>query len=59
MNDVAADKMGLQPTAILEEVGEDNGNSVGIGKVGMLSEPVSVQQLAEKVKEAPLYFRMR
>lgn len=51
MNDVAADKIGLQPTDILETVGEENGKSMGIGKVGTLLEPMSVQQLAEKVKE--------
>ena len=52
MNDVAADKIGLQPTDILEEIGEDNGKSIGIGKVGTLPETMSVQQLAAKVKEA-------
>lgn len=52
MNDVAADKIELQSTAILEEIKEENGISMGIGKVGMLSNPITVQQLAKKVKEA-------
>lgn len=51
MNDVAADKICLKPTGILEVVKEEDGNVMGIGKVGTLPEPVSVRQLAEKVKE--------
>ena len=52
MNDVAADKIELKPTAILEEIGEADGKSMGIGKVGTLPETISVQQLAAKVKAA-------
>lgn len=52
MNDVAAEKIGLIPEDILEVVGENNeGDVLGIGKIGILQKEVTVKQLAEQVKQ--------
>lgn len=53
MNDVAADKIGLRADAVLEVTGEDGqGQEVGIGKAGELKEMLTIEDLAERVKEA-------
>lgn len=51
MNDVAAKKIGLDSSDILEEVAKsEDGKSMGIGKVGTLKQEKSVRELAELVK---------
>lgn len=51
MNDVAACKIGLESEDILEEVaGTEDGKNMGIGKVGMLKEKMSVKDIAALVK---------
>lgn len=51
MNDVAACKIGLESEDILEEVATtEDGKNMGIGKVGMLKEQMSVQDIAAFVK---------
>lgn len=52
MADLAAERLGLQPEEPLEVTGEADGHPVGVGKIGTLSEPVSVEVLARRVKEA-------
>lgn len=47
MNDVAADYLQLQAEDVLEPVMEEN---MGIGKVGTLPKEISVEELAQKVK---------
>lgn len=51
MNDKAAEKLGLQVEDILEPVKEADGEWKGIGKVGILSKPSTVEELAEKIKK--------
>ena len=53
MNDVAAEMIGLSKEDVLEEVGKnpETGKAAGIGTVGDLKEPVTVRELAERVKE--------
>lgn len=51
MNDIAAEKMEIQVQDILEPVKEAEGEWKGIGKIGKLSAPCTVKELAEKVKE--------
>lgn len=51
MNDVAAGKIGLASEDILEEVTKtENGKIMGIGKVGMLKQEMSVLDIAALVK---------
>lgn len=51
MADLAADRLGLRAECPLEVTGEVDGVPVGIGKIGTLSEPVTVEALAGLVKE--------
>ncbi len=52
MADLAAERLGIKGGEPLEVTGEADGASIGIGKVGNLAEPVSLEQLAARVKEA-------
>ncbi len=51
MADLAADRLGMTKEEPLEITGEVNGESVGIGKVGFLPEPLTLKELAEEVRE--------
>lgn len=51
MADLAAQKLSLTDTVPLEVTGEWSGGAFGIGKIGFLSQPVSLMQLGELVKE--------
>lgn len=51
MADLAAQQLGLTAEAPLEVTGESEGGAFGIGKIGTLSQPVSLTQLGELVKE--------
>lgn len=51
MNDVAAEKIGLLSEDVLEEVTKtEDGKAMGIGKVGMLRQEMSVKEIGELVK---------
>lgn len=52
MADLAAERMGLQNAKPLEVTGEVDGTPIGIGKVGELEIPMTVLEVAEKVKAA-------
>ena len=52
MADLAAERVGLTDARPLEVTGEVDGVPIGIGKIGMLKEPVTVKELAEHVKKA-------
>ncbi len=52
VNDVLAEKCGLQNTTVLETSGEYNGQPYGIGRVGELEQPVSLEMYLERVREA-------
>lgn len=52
MADLAAQRLGIMDGQPLEVMGEADGVSFGIGKVGTLEKPVMVQELAEQVKAA-------
>ncbi len=51
MADIAAEKMGLTDTCVLEPEGEMDGIVYGIGKIGNLESEVSLIELVELVKE--------
>ncbi|MGL5434311.1 MAG: Nif3-like dinuclear metal center hexameric protein [Lachnospiraceae bacterium] len=51
MADLAAERLKLAAEGPLEVTGEHDGQSFGIGKIGLLPEPVSLSRLAELVKE--------
>lgn len=51
MADVVADRLGIVFGAPIEEMGEENGISYGIGKIGVLGAPMNGRVLAKKVKE--------
>ena len=51
MADLAAKRLEIQEGQPLEITGEVNGIPVGIGKAGRLAEPVSLDTLAEQVKQ--------
>ena len=51
MADIAAEKMGLTDTCVLEPEGEMDGIVYGIGKIGNLESEVSLRELVELVKE--------
>lgn len=51
MGDLAADILGLKDGEPLEVTGEAAGVPIGIGKVGSLPEPMSLEKLAQGVKE--------
>lgn len=51
MADMAAEKMGLTDTHVLEPEGEMDGIVYGIGKIGNLESEVSLRELVELVKE--------
>lgn len=53
MNQIAADKVGLVQSEILEPVKEDadTGKLKGIGQVGMLAQSMTVEELAQRVKK--------
>ena len=52
MADLAAEKLGLIPEGPLEVTGEAGGRPMGIGKIGKLPVPLTVEELARKVKKA-------
>ncbi len=52
MADLAAERIGLQHGRPLEATGEVDGALIGIGKVGELEKPMTVMELAQKVKDA-------
>lgn len=52
MADLAAEKLGILSGEPLETVGEAEGKDIGIGKVGMISEPQTIEELAQMVKKA-------
>lgn len=52
MADLAAARVGLVDGQPLEVTGEVDGALIGIGKIGTLKEPVTVKELAERVKAA-------
>ena len=53
MNDVAAEKIGITKEEVLEEVctNKETGEAAGIGIVGSLKNPLTVEQLSQLVKE--------
>lgn len=51
MADLAAKRLELAAEGPLETVGEQDGRPFGIGKIGLLPEPVSLSRLGEIVKE--------
>ena len=51
MADLAAKRLGLEAQGPLEVAGECEGVPVGIGKVGLLRQAMTVEKLAELVKE--------
>lgn len=52
MNEIAGNKIGLCVEDVLEVIKvKEDGEKIGIGQVGSLSEPMTVKELAEKVKE--------
>ncbi len=51
MADLAADRLGMTKEEPLEVTGEVDGEPVGIGKVGFLSESLTISDLAAEVKE--------
>lgn len=51
MADLAAAQLGMTAEAPLEITGEVDGEAVGIGKVGVLPEAISLECLARQVKE--------
>lgn len=52
MADLAAERLGLCPEGPLEVTGEADGQPIGVGKIGTLKEPVSLEELGRRVKEA-------
>ena len=52
MADLAAERLKLSEQTVLEEMGECETGVYGIGKTGRLLYPVTVQELAEQVKQA-------
>ena len=52
MADLAAQRLGILDGQPLEVTGEVDGQPVGIGKVGHLKAPMSLKELAARVKEA-------
>ncbi len=52
MADLAAQRLGILDGQPLEVTGEVDGQPVGIGKVGYLKAPMSLKELAVRVKEA-------
>lgn len=52
MADLAADRLGLAKRQVLEPMGELDGKPYGIGMVGELESPMTLQALALRVKEA-------
>lgn len=51
MADMAADKLGLQKRAVLEEAGEENGIVYGIGRIGEWENGMTLKEAAEMVKK--------
>lgn len=51
MADLAAARLGLKDCAPLELMGELHGQPYGIGKVGVLEQPMELERLAQRVKE--------
>lgn len=52
MADLAAKRLGILDGSPLEVTGEVGGEAVGIGKIGVLAEAVSLEELARQVKTA-------
>lgn len=52
MADLAANRLGILDGEPLEVTGEADGSPIGIGKVGRLAEPVTLEELAANVKTA-------
>lgn len=50
MADLAAERIGLTGAKVLEQEGEWEGRVYGIGKVGCLEHPMTLNELAEQVK---------
>lgn len=51
MADVVAERLGIVFGAPLEEMGEENGVSYGIGKIGVLKAPMNGRAFAKQIKE--------
>ena len=51
MADVVAERLGIVFGAPLEELGEENGVSYGIGKIGVLKAPMNGRAFAKQIKE--------
>lgn len=51
MADLATERLGMKAEAPLEVTGETGGKAIGIGKVGMLAEPLTLPELGAFVKE--------
>lgn len=51
MADLAAAQLGMIPEEPLEVTGEADGRPIGIGKIGTLAEPMTLEALAKQVKE--------
>lgn len=51
MADLAAEQFGLLSEEPLEITGEAEGKPIGIGKIGSLEKPMSVEEVGRKVKE--------
>lgn len=52
MAEIAANKLNLVDTEVLEKTTEIQGKEAGIGKVGLLKNPMSVKELASYVKNS-------
>lgn len=52
MADLAAERLGILSGEPLEVIGEQDEKAVGIGKIGVLKEAVSIADLAKQVKQA-------
>ena len=52
MADLAAERLGMKAEEPLETTGEVQGVPIGIGKVGTLPAPMTVEELAHKVRDA-------
>ena len=51
VNDALAEAIGLKDTCILWEQGEDNGKAYGLGRVGYLEKPLTMEEFLPKVKQ--------
>lgn len=51
MADLASERLGLRPEGPLEVTGEIDGQPIGVGKIGTLTDSVTVEALAHRVKD--------